>query len=93
MVQKGILAGVSTPLYDVKLTKKKWVFPYDKYIEYGPEDEWWARKQGFGYEAEQVICVKDVIVKSASCERCSLEVVLQTVDYKAYEDLYLSMQM
>lgn len=28
---------------------QKWVFPKDKYIEYGPEDEWWAIPWGFGH--------------------------------------------
>lgn len=28
---------------------KKWIFPKDKYIEYGPEDEWWAIPWGFGH--------------------------------------------
>lgn len=27
---------------------KRWEFPYDKYIEYGPEDEIWSRPINFG---------------------------------------------
>lgn len=27
-----------------------WEFPKDRFVEYGPEDEWWARKYGFGRE-------------------------------------------
>lgn len=26
-----------------------WVFPEDRFVEYGPEDEWWAKKVGFGH--------------------------------------------
>ena len=26
----------------------KWEFPYDRFVEYGKEDEWWAIKIGFG---------------------------------------------
>ena len=29
---------------------RAWVFPVDRFVEYEPEDEWWARKYGLGYE-------------------------------------------
>jgi len=32
--------------------RKVWVFPPDRFVEYGPEDEWWARKYEFGHEHE-----------------------------------------
>ncbi len=32
--------------------EKRWRFPKDRFIEYGPEDEWWGRKYGFGHEEE-----------------------------------------
>ena len=28
----------------------RWVFPSHRFVEYVQEDEWWARKYGFGYE-------------------------------------------
>jgi hypothetical protein len=37
------------------ITKQKvWVFPPDRFVQYGPEDEWWARKYGFGHEEVQL---------------------------------------
>lgn len=33
---------------DDQLTERVWEFPEDKFIEYGPEDLWWAVKYGFG---------------------------------------------
>lgn len=30
-----------------------WEFPKDRFVEYGPEDEWWARKVGFGREVSR----------------------------------------
>lgn len=32
--------------------KKVWQFPRDRFVEYGPEDESWARAIGFGKEIE-----------------------------------------
>lgn len=29
-----------------------WVFPKERFIAYGPEDEWWAKKVEFGMEVE-----------------------------------------
>ena len=33
----------------------KWIFPEDKYVEWGPEDESYCRAAGYGHE-EQVPC-------------------------------------
>ena len=33
---------------DESMTETVWEFPVDKYVEYGPEDMWWAVKCGFG---------------------------------------------
>ncbi len=27
---------------------REYVFPYDRFVEYGPEDIWWAEPHGFG---------------------------------------------
>lgn len=45
--------------------KKRWVFPYDRFVEYGPEDEGWARFVGFGHEEEVVETVRipNVVIK------------------------------
>jgi len=37
--------NIKTSIY---VPKERWEFPYDRYIEYGPEDLWWAVKYGFG---------------------------------------------
>ncbi len=40
-----------TPVYlHEDMVDKVWVFPEEKFVSYGPEDEWWARKYGFGHE-------------------------------------------
>ena len=31
-------------------TRPRWVFPITRFVQYGPEDEAWARPLGFGYE-------------------------------------------
>jgi len=55
----GPLGGIDN-LFGIKFViddnigiHKKWVFPYDRFIEYGPEDEWWAIKDGFGHWEER----------------------------------------
>lgn len=42
-----IRAGVEVSDF-VPAKTTAWEFPRDRFIEYGPEDEWWARKLGFG---------------------------------------------
>lgn len=56
-------AGCMPLLMGVKLIlddnlPKPWQFPYDKFIQYGPEDEWWARKWGFGKEVDGPVCIR-----------------------------------
>lgn len=31
-----------------------WEFPKHRFVEYGPEDEWWARQCGFGKAVTRV---------------------------------------
>lgn len=38
---------------DSLMTESVWEFPYDKYIEYGNEDLWWAIPWGFGKFVEK----------------------------------------
>jgi hypothetical protein len=39
-------------------TKQVWVFPADRFVEYGPEDEWWAIKCGFGHWEDKPCAVQ-----------------------------------
>lgn len=43
------IGGIKLIVDDNIPESKKWIFPYDKYIEYGPEDEWWAIPWEFGH--------------------------------------------
>lgn len=63
-----VVSGIKVIVDDSVQSNKKWVFPYDKYIQYGPEDLWWAVPWGFGrwvntpaaYEINgMVICNKE----------------------------------
>lgn len=49
----------------IEKTVPVWVYPRDRFIEYGPEDEWWARKLGFGHEElrEQTIHIPRGFIK------------------------------
>lgn len=38
---------------DDTMTVKRWVFPERRFVEYGPEDEGWARRLGFGHEVTE----------------------------------------
>jgi hypothetical protein len=57
----GLLGGA--PLfgievrYDEMAVTMPWVFPADRYVEYGKEDEWWARKYGFGHPGPAEPCM------------------------------------
>ncbi len=35
---------------DERLIERVWVFPYHRWVEYGPEDEGWARAAGYSHE-------------------------------------------
>lgn len=35
---------------DQAMVDRKWIFPADRFVEYGTEDEGWARSCGFGHE-------------------------------------------
>lgn len=53
----------------LKRTEKYWEFPQERFVEYGPEDEWWARKYGFGQEIEvQVEQHSKAILKDCSID-------------------------
>lgn len=45
------LDGVEV-IVDPLAVTRPWIFPKERFVEYGPEDEWWARKYGFGHEGE-----------------------------------------
>lgn len=34
----------------IVLKEKRWVFPKDRFVEYEPKDEVWARALGYGHE-------------------------------------------
>ena|ERR1035437_3703381 len=44
-----LVADPNIPKYD-----RKWVFPKDRFIEYGPEDFHWAIPLGFGHWEDDV---------------------------------------
>ncbi len=41
------LNGIPVTVSEFAVTKE-WEFPKDRFVEYGPEDLWWAVKCGFG---------------------------------------------
>jgi hypothetical protein len=40
----------------------RWQFPYDRFVEYEPKDEWWCRKYGFGREVFDAVRIGDTLV-------------------------------
>jgi len=55
---------------------KRWVFPPDRFVKYGPEDESWARCFSFGHEVavEQRLDVPRAVVESNDESGCVLVV-------------------
>lgn len=49
----GIYFNGFPVILDKYMTENVWEFPYDKYIEYGNEDLWWAIPWGFGKFVEK----------------------------------------
>lgn len=49
-----------TNTFELTITteEKKWVFPERRFVEFGPEDERWARFLGFGFETTVVKTIK-----------------------------------
>lgn len=36
-------------ILDKNLTEDKFIYPQERFVEYGPEDIWWLEKYGFGH--------------------------------------------
>lgn len=66
-----------TIIQDVKV----WVFPSDRFIEYGPEDEWWARRLSFGHEEirERTIHVPRAIVNRVDKNEISFTALPESI--------------
>ncbi len=47
-----MIGGLEVVLNE-NMTVKRWVFPVRRFVEYGPEDEGWARRLGYGREVTE----------------------------------------
>lgn len=55
MFPMGGIGG--TPVYSSEAAvRTEWHFPERRFVEYGPEDEWWARKYGYGHAGPPIPC-------------------------------------
>lgn len=66
----AVRGPLEVPVFNLVLRRQEqtWIPPKDKFVEYGPEDEYWMREAGYGKMAEAVITITypSVIVEKMS---------------------------
>jgi hypothetical protein len=90
------VGGLDVPLHGIPViisenietlhSCKKWEFPYDRFIEYGPEDEWWARKWGFGKEVDYTKPVAYEMKGEIHCNEKFYEMIKEFAETKSEKE-------
>lgn len=64
-------------VFDETLVEPVWEFPKERFVEYGPEDECWARRIGFG---------REILKPSPEAHRIGRTLVIHPDTFKAMHE-------